>query len=369
MSLINYLYIDDEKEADAIRDGLNDTGIIKVDLIEPASFEKQAARLKDDMLIQYKGLILDLRLDDNPKSQAKYTAPSLAQALRFEAGINSDLAMEFPIILCSTDKKIQESYAHENTSHDLFDYIFKKDEAPDYKKIAAKLKSLAKGYSFIKQNLDELDNIIKRKIGELDNRIFSKFLGENVTFSIHDLASFIKKELIEQPGPLINEKILAARLGVDIEKSEGWTDLLGYFSTPIKYTGVFAEAWERWWSDLLLNKFKELTGQRLPALTAVERVQLLIEHTKINKLVAATPLPRAISNNFWTICEYYQVPLDPLEAVKEYTNKEPSPWQEYRYLSIDAALERKGKIHISEKERLERIKEQLESEENDEHSA
>lgn len=105
--MIKYIYIDDENDltTQAIKDGLNDVHIISVELETPQAFEAQSQDLIK-RLNEFDGIILDLRLDDNPKSKAQYTAPPLAQALRSNSSL--DLAnVDCPIVLCSTDAKIK----------------------------------------------------------------------------------------------------------------------------------------------------------------------------------------------------------------------------------------------------------------------
>ena len=56
--------------------------------------------------------------------------------------------------------------------------------------------------------------------------------------------------------------------------------------------------------------------------------------------------------------------LDPLEGFKIYETDEPKPWQEPKYISFGAELERKGRDkglrpHPSEFERIKDLKEML----------
>jgi hypothetical protein len=350
------LYIDDENDAstEAIKDGLKDTGIIDVDYSQAEDFKDQLITFENE-LSNYDGLMLDLRLDGNPGIDLKHTAVSLAQELRAKTAAKEKY-VDIPIILCSTDQKIKALYEKDQTSHDLFDYIFLKEATPNWEKHSIRLKSIVNGYKAIRDHEFKLEKIFHRDISKLDQRMFGKFLDEGESYPVHDLAQHIIKELIRQPGPLINETLLASRLGIDIEKSADWNNLINGHFINANYTGVFAVGWIRWWSDLIIEIFKELTDKRLSAFKAVDRVNLLKGICKLNKLFAAEPITKSISTNFWTICEYYQKPLDPLEGFKVFEHKEPKPWQEYRYLSFEAAAERRGKIHPSEKERLEQYK-------------
>ncbi|MCB9093377.1 MAG: hypothetical protein H6620_12560 [Halobacteriovoraceae bacterium] len=364
MSKTKYIYIDDEKDSstEAIRDGLNDTGVIEVDYWQVKDFNNQVIFFERE-LRSYDGIILDLRLDENLGAGVRYTAPSLAQELRTKSTANLGIP-DLPIVLCSTDEKIKAIYKHEQTSHDLFDYKFLKSASPDWKKIAKRLHALSEGYKLINKRNFDLNTVFGRDISELDSRIFGNYVDTGSKFPSHGFAQYILTELIRWPGPLIGFELLAARLGIDIKKSDDWYKLLDEHLLPIKYNGVFSSGWSRWWVDLLTNWFKNLSGKRLSSLNAENRVSILREKCELEKLVVAEPLPKSASTNYSTVCEYFRAPLDPLEGFKVFGRKEPKPWQDHHYLSIEAVLERKGineglKIHPSEMERVEIIKKSL----------
>ena len=356
MSKTKFLFIDDEEDAstDAIIDGFKDTGLIEVIYCPPKDFKDQLNYFEKE-LKKYDGLILDLRLDGNLRLNHQYTAISLAQELRTKTAAKENY-VDIPIILCSTDQKIKALYDKDQSSHDLFDYLILKEASPDWEKHALKLYAIATGYKTIKDLHFNLEKVFSRDLSKLDQRILGKFLDKEKKFPVHDLAQHIIKELIEQPGPLISEQLLAARLGIDIEKSKDWEKLINKCFKTAKYTGVFSTGWERWWADYVIESFNGLTKQRLSTLKAIDRVTLLKEKTKLNKLIDATPIVNSVSTNFWTICEYYKKPLDPMEGFKVFSYKELRPWQDETYLSFEAAAERKGKIHPTEKARLESAK-------------
>ena len=355
MTKPKFLYIDDENDqtVKSFIGGFNDTGIILVEDDEAKVFEEQLAILNSN-LKNYDGLMLDLRLDGKGTGII-HTALSLAQELRSKTAAKESY-YDIPIILCSTDKKIEDLYNKDQTSHDLFDFIVRKDKQNDWVGVSNKLKSISDGYKIIKEYDSTLDKIFNRDISRLDTRIFGKFLNDEEKYPIHDLAQHVLKELINHPGPLIDDLLLAARLGVDIEHSPDWVELRNNCFSDAKYTGIFSDGWHRWWADTVIEIFKTLTGKRLSALKAPERVRLLQEKCGLEKLVAARPIEKSISDNFWTICDFFKKPLDPLEGFKVLRQKELYPWQDYLYLSFEAAAERRGKIHPSEKGRLEAVK-------------
>lgn len=360
MAKYKYLYLDDESDEStaAIADGLKTKGIIDVVPEEPKEFKLQIADIKN-RIKEFDGLILDLRLDGK-KLDISYNAPAIAQELRMLAAEGS--IKPIPIVLCSTDAKMRATYEVEKICHEHFDYKFTKQESPPWEKFAIKLSSLAHGYYTIPDLGFDLQKILGRKdLETLDPRVLELFLGSEKPLPIYDYASFIVKDLFHQPGVLIKERLLAARLGIDIEKSEDWKKLAeGYFGKA-SYTGVFSDGWNRWWSDMVIEIFKsESKGKRLSLLNAADRVKTLIEITGLKNLVPAIPLDYNKSTNFWTVCEFYKNPLDPLEGFKIHTTIEPKAWQEYRYISFLAATEKKGpKPHSSEINKIQAIKDEL----------
>ena len=99
---------------------------------------------------------------------------------------------------------------------------------------------------------------------------------------------------------------------------------------------------QRWWADKVVAIFKEITdGKRLSLLNATERVKILSDLTGLKSLIQAHPMEFNKSANFWTICEAFKTPLDPLEGFKIHATIEPKAWQEDRYISLKAVLEKR----------------------------
>lgn len=362
MAKYKFLYLDDENDETtaAIADGLQIDGLIEVKYEQPKTFGEEIkdlkARLKD-----FDGLILDLRLDGKALDIA-YNAPSIAQELRMiaaEGGVKP-----CPIILCSTDERMRATYDVERICHEHFDYKFTKQDSPPWKKFAIKLSSLAKGYQFISDSNFNLVPILGREdLSALDSRVLENFTDLAKPLPVYEYASFVIKELFHQPGVLIKESLLAARLGIDIEKSEDWQKLSGGFFSKALFSGVFSDGWRRWWMDIVQNIFKEASkGKRLTMLNASDRVKILSEISGLKNLVAATPMEHNNSSNFWAICEFFKYPIDPLEGFKIHTTIEPKAWQEERYVSLKAVLEKRyPRPHSSENNRITLIKEELSS--------
>lgn len=368
MSKPKYIYIDDENDGSitSLINGFNDTGLIQVDQLsieKGLNFSVLESLIKNKISDEnYDGLLIDLRLDGEGPNQLEYSAISISSELRVICARNE--LKSFPIILCSTLEKIKETYKSDKTSHDLFDYTFRKSENPDYERFSKKLKSLAEGYIGLPFDANSLDKIFQRDdLKNLDQRIFERFYNQDIIVP-YDFAHFTVKTLFHSTNPLIKETILASRLGVNIEKSgANWTELLSKFE-DCRYKGLFSNGWNRWWADLLNKKLKDISGKNFSFLKADERVAILKEVFGVEGIITATPIELNTSSEFWTICEATKLPLDPLEGFKVKLSHELKAWQEPKYISLYAILERIGidkgiEPHFSEIERIEEHKRDL----------
>lgn len=363
MSKPRYLYIDDENGSSEIStlNGFNDTDIIEVERFNLSEF-KEFGDLKKEIIRasnnnEFDGLIVDLRLDGTGEDRTEFNATAITSELR-SISARGDIK-SFPIVLCSTEEKIKQTYDSDKTSHDLFDYkLSKSNPAPNWLKIANKLISLSNGYNWLQSTKRESNEILGiEKIEVIDERILEKLINFSVTY---DYTHFIIKNFFHQTNPLINERILAARLGVDIQKTPNkvWEELSLSILGSVKYQGLFGDGWNRWWADELVEWFSSISGERLAFLNAEKRVEILNKKFGLKEIVHASPLKFCNSSEFWSICEGYKVPIDPLEAFKIHTTADLKPWQESKVISLFAILEREGfvdrglKPHISEMERI-----------------
>lgn len=370
MSRIKYLYIDDENGASEVStlNGFNDTGIIEVIRFQLADF-RDFGSLKKELVRaaienEFDGLMIDLRLDGAGEARTEFNATAMSSELRSISARGE--IKSFPIVLCSTEENIKATYNSDKTSHDLFDYKMSKSNPElNWTKISSKLKSLAEGYNWLQSSKRNHNQILGlENLESIDVRIIEKLLNAIVTY---DYTHFVIENFFHQTNPLINEKILAARLGVDLKKTphEVWQVLSQNILSEIKYKGLFYEGWNRWWAAGLVDWFMSISGERLAFLNAEKRIEILKKIPGLETLVSATPLQFCNSSEFWSICEGYKVPIDPLEAFKIQTTADLKPWQENKVISLIAILEREGfidrglKANISELERIEFTKKEF----------
>jgi hypothetical protein len=160
------------------------------------------------------------------------------------------------------------------------------------------------------------------------------------------------------PGPLINEYILAARLGVDIIKKETEKDWIKLKNILIdcKYKGIFGNGWDRWWMSKIDMFWRSVTDIPLGDINAEARVKFLNDKFGL-ALTAAKSMDKALSSLFWTIDKKTNQPLAIEDGVTAQSNIDSPPWKEDEYYSIGSALEENIlNIHPIEKDRLSKLK-------------
>ena len=339
MDIPKYIYIDDENN-DSIRSivhGLNDTGKVSIETLDITfgeSFESLANDINKGVEERgIKGILIDLCLNGEGANRVNFTAAPIAQHLR---SLSSDMKTScLPIVLCSTDEKLKNTYNADRVSHDLYDYKFVKGNGKKWDKVGIKMKSLAEGYQQLSgSKISAILGLSDEEIDGFDSRIFERFIDEEY-FASHEYANFIIKDLFQHPGILINEATLAARLGIYIEKSKGWSKLLRLIGDDIMYRGVFCDGWARFWSHKVNKLFQEISGGiSWVSLNAKERVKVLTDYYKLQDIQAAEPLKFASSSYFDTICEFTKKPLDSMEGYEVYESYELKPWQDPKYISF-----------------------------------
>ena len=345
---IKFLYIDDDKVQTSKEkvQGFEQKGCLTiVPNQHKGTWEEQLKFIKENEN-SMNGLILDLRLDDFPNEETKYAnfrGTSLAQEIRTRQ--KETTLISFPIVLFSANDKLKQSL--EDSGKNLFDICIDKSKVntDTFTIITPQLISLAEGYISLKDNKN-VSKILNINIDSIDERFVSE-LTQLLNKPIHIISQFIICELIEKQGLLINEQVLAARLGVEIENSQDWKKVKESLLVA-KYSGVFGEGWQRWWMPLVEKWWEEtVKAERyLRSTPATERVEQIKNSLKIENIRPAQKISKADSEEFWTVCKGYDKPLDPVDGLIIEGQEKLYPWQEPEYVSIDAALKSKNKDSI-----------------------
>ena len=333
--MYRYLYIDDEGKdtSEALASGLSSENVM-VEYQHVSVFDTEFIKKNLD---NYDGIVLDLRLDDTANS-SNFTATEFAQHIRTLV-TKGDLKNDLPIVLFSTDDKLEQVYATDLSSHNLFDSYYSKTETEAHANASKEMFALANGYIEISKNKNNLPALMGLEdLYDLNAEIFARFEIENSNIPVHEYAQVILKDLIYVTGVLIDENILASRLGIDIESSN-WKEVRKIFDLA-KYQGVFSNGWDRWWMFKINEIFKQEFNTYLSYLNAEEKCQLFMEEKNISDITAPQPIKFNSSNRYTTVCRVLNRPLDSLEGYRVYTTKPLKSWQEYSYASLYAFAEK-----------------------------
>jgi hypothetical protein len=340
-----FLYIDnqDRESVNTFAEGFNQYHIIDIEVLDMEdnrTFEDITKAIKEKWN-SIDGVILDLRLNEG-KYQVNFTATTLAQNIRSFCA--DECKYDKPIVLCSDDFENSDfGYSRDFASHDLFDFSFKKDFEIDSKQLSEVLKSLADGYRYINESQKEEDkeilisNLLKRDLRDFDSSVF-EFITMSKSFNTVAFANFIIKEMFGHPGILINEDLLAARIGVDKTASEDWCKFKNEVFADCRYIGVFAEMKEMFWSNSVVSKLREFTKTTPSIVRANDRVVFVREATGFQNLIPAEKILFCKSDRFWTICEGNRRPIDPIDGFMKADDNDLMSWQEPRYYSFDFLL-------------------------------
>ena len=364
MKTFKVLYIDDDKDEelkiDPLVRELSSLDKLEIELEYPTQLEP----FVDFLAKEYQhvdALIIDLKLNENhakKEDYATYPAQILATAVRtYQNGENKKFN-EFPIFLISSLEKKVAYYDSDVKSHDLFDYFVSKNDIPEMgQKYERELFSIISAYKVIADNRD------MSKLLDIENTFYESLSidYDSELKLTSTISQFIFKEIVMRNGALIDEDVLAARLGIDREKSQDWESLKEMVSSKFKYNGIFGDVWERWWADGLLEWWEsDITSEiGLMNSEASQRVLLIEEKLKLNELKVAEPIEPYMSTSYWTICKALNKPLDIYDGLL--LNSKIENWQDKEYVSPTAVFEsyskRKGlKLHPSERERIEEVK-------------
>ena len=367
-----YILIDDEAQsaapAEVYAEELSNAsdGKLRVNTYRPSSLREVLefiAEAKPD------GLLLDIALTNATAEGAPlaYDGVALAQQIRTlqTRGLRqgAESLPEFPIIRFSKTDVISEYIGGDTTSDDLFDEKVDKAEIIDHpRSVSERALSLAIGYPRLSAYArgEQTDEAIAELLGcsvdflsRLDARALVGFRRPGAP--AHILSRYVATALLSRPGPLLDEALLAVRLGIDRPHSSDWNALRVGLARAV-YRGVFAEGYERWWLSLLLDWWSEdIDPDRPPyRLSATERVEAIKNKTRLGSLA---PLPEDSDSpglKFWHLCVRSRRPVDPAFGFPLMAVWGQEPWQDVDYLCLEEARRdsRNPRLRPAERSRL-----------------
>ncbi len=374
-----YLLIDDEATSKAsaepyaveIMDASG--GDLKVVGYGPTSIEAVIAHISH---AKPDGLLLDVAFTNalTPENvQVSYDGIALAQQIRTlqTRGVRDDgpSLLEFPLVRFSKANIINEYVGGDTTSEDLFDEkIDKNSTLKDPAPVARKLLSLAADYPQICEYAlaeDKSDEKLAALLGcEVDflSRIDARaLLGlRRPKAPAHVLSRYLTGPLLSRPGPIIDETLLATRLGINREEGSGdWRELMTAHLKVAAYSGAFAGGYDRWWMARVTEWWSDQLGsdRALVRLTAAERVKFIGEKTGLAKLAPIAENNESPGTKFWHRCLRSKLPVDPAQGFPLMPEWGQESWHDVDYLCLEEAKHdsRNARLGPSERARLAKL--------------
>lgn len=373
-----YLFIDDEANSQAsaepYAEEITDAsgGSLAVESYRPTSIQEVLeviAKLKPD------GLLVDVAFTNaltEEHAPLSFDGIALAQQIRTlqTRGLRQGLASlpEFPLVRFSKADVIREYVSGDTTSEDLFDEkIDKAATLDDPVPVANRLLSLATDYpAIIRYALNEkTDENLALLLGcepDFLSRIDARaLLGLRRTDApAHIISRYLTGPLLGRAGPIIEEALLAVRLGVDRSQSEDWPALLDRLKTTA-YKGVFGGGYGRWWATLVLDWWaSEIDPERpLFRLGAGDRVLGIVQKTGLTKMTALNEDdPDSPGTKFWHMCIRSKRPIDPNFGFPLMPEWGQETWHDVDYLCLEEAKRdpRNPRLGSAERSRIEKLR-------------
>ena len=325
---IKFLYIDDEpQKAKGIIKPIEDSELI-FEVESPQTWNDQKSYLiESKKLDEYDGLLLDLKLQftDNQNNDIKYKGGDLAQSIRTD--VKSEKIKDLPIFLCSTDALMMSIL--DRTSYDLFDKKYDKDIFSNNENTKTEFIAFAKAYHIL-NNKRDFESITGRKFED-------EFIPLQIELlkckTAHEVVYLIHNYVIICNGLLLDEDVLAIRLGINHKESSDWNRLKNEVLDIFKYNGVLNGCYERWWQTELLKWWKDTFGTSLKVMSASDKVKVLTEKFGLQNVTALTLPEHHRFDTFWYKCRLSENPLEPSDALR--TIEMPRyVWQEPSYISL-----------------------------------
>ncbi|CAN7478671.1 hypothetical protein [Caulobacter sp. LjRoot300] len=304
------------------------------------------ARAKPD------GLLLDVALTNaltEDKQHVGFDGIALAQQIRTlqtrGRATGSAMLGEFPIIRFSKKDVIREYVNEDPTSDDLFDEMIDKGALIDDADGAAdKALSLAQDYpAIVRMTKEEASDeaiaaLLNRSSAFLTRLDPRSLLGLRRTGApAHVVARYFTSKLLARSGPLIDEALLAVRLGVDSE-SPDWERLKAQLNDAV-YAGPFSLGYKRWWHVSVMDWWQEKIADAPPGkLSTPERVQALSAALNLTDLIPLAEDALSPGLRYWHRCSRSARPVDPSYGFALLPVYGLESWQDAEYLCQEEAM-------------------------------
>ncbi len=363
-----WIFVDDKKdEASAFAAELARSGLIKVEVLWPAEAREQLLQ----KMRNPEGVLMDVDLSAIAGEFG--TGPGLAQDVRTKQKAKG--ACEFPIVRFSAAEPLSKNVFGDPSSEDLFELKILKD---DVKNCRDEVISQLVGLSEVYAALIELSatpvsaELALQELFGVDQEVFSRWGHDGLSAKIltgarhaaHVAAGAFCRLFLAPYGLLIDIRLLAIRLGVDLNASgKSWDGLLPLLEQA-KYRGVAHSHFPRWWARGVeewwyksIDKSGPLAGK-----TAAQRVELLTKSTGIEGLAALQGPAGEPTFRPWRFCRLgleespvTYLPVDPANSVRLTTQSDFPSWIEPNCASLKLALRARDDHRLNQKD-IERLR-------------
>lgn len=336
---MTWLLVDDSHgEAATYAEQLTLDDVIAVAAISVADFLDRLPAGLDEV----SGVLMDVDLSN--EAGIVTTGPGVAQSIRDHQQAGE--TRSFPIIRFSAPDKVEKFIGSSGLSDDVFDLLIDKagfvarlkrnEIRDDLLSTEAIYRAFNDGASLL--DLLSIDEDRWQLWGhqELYDRVERAERGYQKSLLIAHVLAF--------PGLLIDEDLLAIRLGVDRQNSKEWDTLLEKLDC-IKYTGTGSQHVARWWARGLNDWWtEELQASRPLSGTSIsDRIATLSKH--FSGLEALQMPPQSLGDRPWRTCKLSElsgegiVPVDPSKAVRMTSGISTGAWMDQNYAALGPALQ------------------------------
>lgn len=348
-----WVFVDDQPAPSAaFADGLSDTDSrFEVTVLGPGEARKVllAAETTAD------GVLVDVDLSDIPGEHG--SGPGLAQDIRVNQE-NGRIA-SFPLVRFSSRAKVLENIGGDSSSDDLFDLkIYKELAARNIPHVRSKLVGCSEVYREVSETSslapEQLAGFLDLSVETLESWTHPEFIARanSARSDRPHVAAGLIMRFLTQPGPLINEDLLAVRLGVN-RASEGWVALRDGLDS-VKYSGKGRDYFDLWWARGLEDWWLDCEGAETPlsSMTIEQRTQeLAVKHPG---LVPLTMPPESWGTRPWRLCTLSLeeedpsiVPVDPAFGVRMASRGNLPPWVDPSYAALGIALQHRDDTRLN----------------------
>jgi len=355
--MVNYLYIDDEslEVTELIAKGLSTKKELKVTAIQHKEWNEHLKQIDKEI----DGLLLDWDLSKKNVDGVKADFSQEAFAQQIRKDIVEKKRKSIPIIICSAQHNFRKFYDKELIAHDLFDLVLEKNDLENDITIDY-LVDLAIGYEQIATK--KYESILGVKNDSSIDERFLEILKDKVkVLPIHEVAQYLYKSLLKPEGILIDNYVLAARLGFSYEAykdSKDWK-LLSKKLKNVQYNGAFSIVYPNWWSVKLEEWWHKTFKNHLGLFTAKEKIVTLNKKLKTNFKISELA-KHSKSEYYWTVCKNSKVPIATEDGILLKSSERRYPWIGDSYICFEEALRNPRQISVYEKDRISKLKKRLE---------